>query len=131
MIELENGNACIPQHYLKYNHNIDTVEAIVADVEFSDNYPVFVCSDATDNSRKTNVYFEVGIIGFDNYCSQARQALQKIIYDCQWWLEPNLSAFAVISFFVIKLFQSLSCQILSLNFIGVKFPAVKGSRLLA
>jgi len=96
VVELGNGNACIPQHYLQYDHNLRSVEALVADIEYSDNYPIFVCSDGVNKNGEENVFLQVGIIGFDNYCPQAEQVLQKIVYGRRWRVEPSLPTSEVI-----------------------------------
>lgn len=58
---------CVPQHYLKYQHNLESVESIINDISYSDKYPIFVCNDLT------GLYLQVGVIGWDNYVSKENQ----------------------------------------------------------
>ncbi|MGL1921118.1 MAG: hypothetical protein OCD03_08825 [Hyphomicrobiales bacterium] len=90
VIGLSNGEQCIPQHYLKYKHTRKTAESIICDVEYSDEFPIFVCEDAT------GIYLQVGIIGHDNYGTQAHRAQPKITYGRKWRLEPQLPTSEII-----------------------------------
>lgn len=84
VIGLSNGELCIPQHYLKYEHTRKTAEAIICDVEYDEQFPIFVCEDAT------GIYLQVGIIGHDNYGNATHRAKPKITYGRKWRLEPQL-----------------------------------------
>lgn len=90
VIGLSNGEQCIPQHYLKYQHSRKTVESIVCDIEYSDQFPIFVCEDAT------GIYLQVGIIGHDNYGNQSHRAQPKIVYGRKWRVEPQLPTSEII-----------------------------------
>lgn len=83
-VSLGDGTACVPQHYLLYQHTLESVENIVVDIEFNPRFPVFVCED------DSGLYIQVGIIGYDNYRSIATQAKQKLVYGRKWRVEPQL-----------------------------------------
>ncbi|PCI86098.1 MAG: hypothetical protein COB24_10970 [Hyphomicrobiales bacterium] len=99
VIGLSNGEQCIPQHYLKYAHNRETVESIICDIEYSDQYPVFVCED------RAGIYLQVGIIGHDNYGNDAYRAQPKIVYGRKWRVEPQLPTSEIIQ----TAFLALKC----------------------
>ena len=84
VISLADGLSCVPQHYLRYAHTQDSVEALLGDIAYDPHYPVFVSTD------KGQIYIQIGIIGYDNYKSKARQAKLKIVFGRKWRVEPNL-----------------------------------------
>jgi len=59
--KLYDGSLCIPQHYLKYQHTLSSVQELVLKIDYCDRYPIFVSED------KQGIYLQVGIIGIDNY----------------------------------------------------------------
>lgn len=87
--QLSNGAQCIPQHYLKFNHNDKTVNQIIMDIEYDDRYPIFVCQD------QAGLYIQIGIIGFDNY-KLRKDNSQKIVYGRKWRVEPELPTSEII-----------------------------------
>ena len=89
-LTLRNGQSCIPQHYLQYDHNRETVEALIADVEFCDRYPIFVSEDAG------GIFLQIGVIGYDNYKSVSKQMAPKIVFGRKWRVEPNLPTSEII-----------------------------------
>lgn len=99
VIGLSNGEQCIPQHYLKYQHSRKTVELIICDVDYSDQYPIFVCED------ETGIYLQIGIIGHDNYGTENHRAQPKIVYGRKWRVEPQLPTSEIIQ----TAFLALKC----------------------
>ncbi len=97
-LTLRNGRSCIPQHYLQYSHTLASVEAVIAHIEFSDRYPIFVSKDAG------GLILQIGIIGFDNYRPTSKQAGPKIVFGRKWRIEPNLPTSEIIqtAFLAIK-----------------------------
>lgn len=91
-----NGQDCVPQHYLQYQHNIESVEALVFELEFDPHFPVFVCQD------NTGIYIQVGIIGVDNYLAKEQQKT-KIVYGRKWRVEPNLPTSEIIQTVLLAL----------------------------
>lgn len=78
-----NGEHCVPQHYLTYQHSLTSVEALVSQISFDPHFPIFVAKD------NTGLYLQIGIIGVDNYAAKPRQQT-KIVYGRKWRVEPNL-----------------------------------------
>jgi len=94
--ELADGRLCIPQHYLSYNHTLQSVEALVLDIEYDPRYPVFVSKEG-DNQSQTGLYIQVGIIGVDNYqATNNGEAETKIVYGRKWRVEPQLPSSEII-----------------------------------
>lgn len=95
---LANGCQCIPQHYLQFQHNYQSVSHIVSEISYSDRYPIFVCED------ESGIYLQVGVIGVDNY-RQSSSAELKIVYGRKWRVEPNLPSSEIIqtAFLAIKI----------------------------
>lgn len=97
-VSLWDGSFCVPQHYLLYEHTIDSVEKIILDIDFDSHYPVFACED------KTGIYIQIGIVGYDNYQLQEQQEKLKLVYGRKWRVEKNLPTAEIIQtvFLAIK-----------------------------
>lgn len=97
-IRLGNGEQCIPQHYLLFCHTRQSVEKLILDIDFSDNYPIFVCQDSS------GITIQIGVIGFDNFTPINAQKEQKIVYGRKWRVEPQLPTSEIIQtvFLAIK-----------------------------
>lgn len=97
-LTLRNGRSCIPQHYLQYSHSLESVEAVISDVSFSERYPIFVSEDAG------GVILQIGIVGLDNYRPASQQAGLKIVFGRKWRVEPNLPTSEILqtAFLAIK-----------------------------
>jgi len=93
---LENGMYCVPQHYLVYQHTLNSIEALMLSIEYSTRYPIFV------SEENDGIYLQVGIVGIDNYLNA--QQSQKIVYGRKWRVEPNLPTSEIIQtvFLAIK-----------------------------
>lgn len=87
---LGNGEQCIPQHYLLFSHTRESVEQIVLDIEYHENYLIFVCED------HSGIYIQIGIIGFDNYEPFDQRQQQKVVYGRKWRVEPQLPTSEII-----------------------------------
>jgi hypothetical protein len=98
-VVLDNGRACIPQHYLQFQHSLDSLENLVADINYSPRYPIFVCEE------KGQLYLQVGIVGFDNYDkTPCPSSPPKIVYGRKWRVELELPTSEIIqsAFLAIK-----------------------------
>lgn len=84
---LDDGRSCVPQHYLRYAHDLASTEAIVARVEYDQNYPIFVSTDSG------GIFIQIGVIGPDNYKADKRE---KIVFGRRWRVEPNLPTSEII-----------------------------------
>jgi hypothetical protein len=86
---LADGRFCIPQHYLSYQHSLQSVEQLLMDIDFDPRYPIFASQD------ETGIYVQVGIIGVDNYKS-SHGAQEKVVYGRKWRVEPQLPSSEII-----------------------------------
>ncbi|MEG3755902.1 hypothetical protein [Psychromonas arctica] len=97
---LSNGNYCIPQHYLTYEHTLASVEALICDIEYDPRYVVFAAQEAN------GLYIQVGVIGHDNYHkkSSPKKNEEKLLFGRKWRVEPELPTSEVIQsvFLAIK-----------------------------
>lgn len=87
--ELADGRLCIPQHYLSYQHSLQSVEQLLLDIDFDPRYPLFASQD------NSGIYVQVGIIGVDNYKSDYNNQ-EKIVYGRKWRVEPQLPTSEII-----------------------------------
>ena len=97
-IELSNGENCIPQHYLIFEHTLESVELIVLQVEFDRKYPIFVSQD------DQGLFIQVGVVGYDNFKPRSQQMERKIVYGRRWRVEQQLPTSEIIQtiFLAIK-----------------------------
>lgn len=93
--ELADGRFCVPQHYLSYQHTLQSVEQLLLDIDFDPRYPIFVSQDSSSNSP--SIYIQVGIIGTDNYkASNTVNSQDKIVYGRKWRIESQLPTSEII-----------------------------------
>jgi len=99
-VQLSNGDYCIPQHYLTYHHTLESVEALICDIEYDPRYIVFAAQE------QSGVYIQVGVIGHDNYYkkSPTKNNDLKLLFGRKWRVEPELPTSEVIQsvFLAIK-----------------------------
>ena len=86
VLQVQTGELCIPQHFLRYAHSRETVEAIVAQIDYDPRYPIFVSGEPGE------IYIQVGIVGPDNY----KDGADKLVYGRKWRVEPNLPTSEII-----------------------------------
>lgn len=90
VLPVPSGGRCIPQHYLRYAHSRESVEAVVADIAYDSHFPVFVSED------KGGTFIQIGIVGFDNYKAVPECGRPKIVFGRRWRVEPNLPTSEII-----------------------------------
>lgn len=97
---LSNGNYCIPQHYLTYHHTLQSVEALICDIEYDPRYVVFAAQE------KDEIYIQVGVVGHDNYHKKSSQKpkQEKLLFGRKWRVEKELPTSEIIQsvFLAIK-----------------------------
>lgn len=82
-VMLANGNTCIPQHYLRYRHNEDSLRAIVSDIHFDNSTLIFAAAD------HAGLYVQVGMIGRENYDRSNTRRARKLVYGRKWRIEAD------------------------------------------
>ena len=80
------SSQCIPQHFLRYEHSLETVEALAAGISYDQRYPIFVSQDGA------GIFIQIGIVGPDNY----KAVQDKLVYGRRWRVEPNLPTSEII-----------------------------------
>jgi len=116
-IRLKSGRTCVPQHFLTYDHDRASIEAVLADIDYDPRYLLFVSEDGSVP------YIQVGIVGYDNYKSKAKQTSQKIVFGRRWRVEPNLPTSEIIQtcFLAIKKAREHEIrELLSISWTGHK-----------
>lgn len=93
--ELTDGRFCIPQHYLSYQHSLQSVEQLLLDIDFDPRYPVFVSQADSDLDTNIGIYVQVGIVGADNY-KPNDHGQKKVVYGRKWRVEPQLPSSEII-----------------------------------
>ena len=88
-IALDNGERCIPQHHLLYSQSVETVSAILSEIEALDDMLLFCGSDAS------GLYLQVGVIGHDTY-DRAPERPLRIVYGRKWRIESYTPSSEVI-----------------------------------
>ncbi len=99
VVKLSNGEYCIPQHYLTYHHTIESVEALICDIDYDPRYVVFAAQELGC------IYIQVGVVGHDNYASSTQKKDQlKLLFGRKWRVEPELPTSEIIQsvFLAIK-----------------------------
>lgn len=91
--KLADGRFCIPQHYLSYQHTLQSVEQILLDIDCDPRYPIFASQESSN--ADDSIYIQVGIIGVDNYKEKQNQQ-EKIVYGRKWRVEPQLPTSEII-----------------------------------
>jgi len=98
IVKLNNGEYCIPQHYLTYHHTLQSVEALICDIEYDPRYVVFAAQEAS------GIYIQVGVVGHDNYKKAGNNAQLKLLFGRKWRVESELCTSEIIQtvFLAIK-----------------------------
>ena len=97
-VQLSNGDYCTPQHYLTYHHTLQSVEALICDIDYDERYAVFAAHEAS------GIYIQVGVIGHDNYDKSSKKNKLKLLFGRKWRVEPELCTSEIIQtvFLAIK-----------------------------
>jgi len=104
-VVLDDGTNCIPQHYLSYQHTKQSVENIVAHIDFDPKFILFVDED------QASIFIQVGIIGKDNYINAKQQEAEKIVYGRRWRVEPQLPSSEIIQTALLALTKAREHEI--------------------
>lgn len=102
LVKLSNGEYCIPQHYLTYHHTLQSVEALICEIDYDSRYVVFAAEESGC------VYIQVGVIGPDNYAKHGYGETPvkqlKLLFGRKWRVEPELPTSEIIQsiFLAIK-----------------------------
>lgn len=79
-VELDNGQRCIPQHYLLYRQTVGSVSEILHDIEPIEDVMLFCGHD------EGGLYLQAGMLGPDNYRRTVEQQ-RRLVYGRKWRIE--------------------------------------------
>lgn len=101
LVQLSNGEYCIPQHYLTYHHTLQSVEALICAIDYDPRYVVFAAQESGC------IYIQVGVVGPDNYAKggySGSDSQLKLLFGRKWRVEPELPTSEIIQsvFLAIK-----------------------------
>jgi hypothetical protein len=98
IVELPNGNTAIPQHYLRFEHTLDSIQHIISQIGLLPLTPIFA------DSANGGCYIQVGIIGKENYDKNSASLPKKIVYGRKWRIEPSTPTSEIIqtAFLAVK-----------------------------
>lgn len=89
-VELPNGYVGIPQHYLRYQQTLNSVRALLADIQFDDKTLLFAGQD------NQGLYLQVGMIGRENYDRGQQVRPHKLVYGRKWRIDSDTPTSEVI-----------------------------------
>jgi hypothetical protein len=97
-IQLMNGESCIPQHYLQFEQTVESVSAILNDIESVNDILLFCGRD------ESGLYLQAGSIGSDNYKRKGDTGDRRIVYGRRWRIDTYIPTSEVIqtAFLAIK-----------------------------
>jgi hypothetical protein len=97
-IRLANGKYCIPQHYLQYAQTVESVSAILNDIEAVADILLFCGQD------EFGLYLQAGSVGHDNYKRKGEPGKRRIVYGRRWRIDTYIPSSEVVqtAFLAIK-----------------------------
>lgn len=82
-LQLTNGQRVIPQHYLQFEQNLQSLREILSDIEGLPLMPLFADEDGK------GLYLQVGMIGRENYERGHAVRPQKLVYGRKWRIDSD------------------------------------------
>lgn len=97
-VQLVNGKYHIPQHYLQYEQTVESVSAILNDIEAVSDILLFCGQD------ECGLYLQAGSVGPDNYKRKDEAGDRRIVYGRRWRIDTYIPTSEVIqtAFLAIK-----------------------------
>ncbi|MGZ5198703.1 MAG: hypothetical protein ACXWC4_02950 [Telluria sp.] len=97
-VQLMNGGSCIPQHYLQYEQTVESVSAILNDIQAVSDILLFCGQD------ECGLYLQAGSVGHDNYKRKGEAGNRRIVYGRRWRIDTYIPTSEVIqtAFLAIK-----------------------------
>ncbi|MBE9609533.1 hypothetical protein [Chitinilyticum piscinae] len=83
VVELDNGEQCIPQHYLRYRHMLASISQLAGQVEFDAHTLLFAGED------HGGMYVQAGLIGRENYDRSNALRARKLVYGRKWRIDAD------------------------------------------
>ncbi|HAS8439902.1 TPA: hypothetical protein I7740_04255 [Vibrio vulnificus] len=83
LIDAGGGQSHLPQHYVTYHHNLDSVRTVLSKITFTDDVLLFAATD------HLGLYLQVGVIGHENYQKPDTLYPPKIVYGRKWRIDAD------------------------------------------
>lgn len=81
IVQLSNASWVVPQHFLRYQHTLESVNETLDKIEFSTHFRVLAAK------QNEQIYLQVAILSPDNYRSTKAK---KLLFGRRWFVEENL-----------------------------------------
>ncbi|MEH6395606.1 hypothetical protein [Pseudoalteromonas sp.] len=81
IVQLSNASWVVPQHFLRYQHTLESVNKTLDNIEFSTHFRVLAAK------QNEQIYLQVAILSPDNYRSTKAK---KLLFGRRWFVEENL-----------------------------------------
>lgn len=82
-VRLAHGQVHIPQHYLSYRHNVQSLAEVISDIQFDAHTLLFAAQD------QHGMYVQVGLLGRENYERTAQLRPRKLVYGRKWRIDAD------------------------------------------
>ena len=89
-VQLSNGNKAMPQHYLSYQQDLNSVSYLLSQINGLDNMLLFADED------NQGLFIQVGMIGRENYDRNDQLRQEKLVYGRRWRIEENVPSSEII-----------------------------------
>ncbi|MFC3120007.1 hypothetical protein [Agaribacter flavus] len=83
IINISKNQPHLPQHYITYEHDVDSVRTLLSKITFDDDVLLFSAID------HQGLYIQVGIIGHENYRNPNIDYPPKIVYGRKWRIDSD------------------------------------------
>lgn len=113
-VKLSNGTICVPQHYLTYQHTLESVESLICSIHYDPRYLVFAAQE------NDSIYIQVGVIGHDNYKKHTHGDETKLLFGRKWRVEPELPTSEIIQSVFLAIKKSREHEVRELYKMAIK-----------
>lgn len=87
LVQLNNDNWIVPQHFLRYKHTLQSVNQVLENINFSAHFRVLAAQ------KGEQIYLQVAVLSPDNYKTSSYQGdgnAKKLLFGRRWIVEENL-----------------------------------------
>lgn len=90
LVDAGGGQPHLPQHYMTYHHNLESVSLILSKIDFAEDVLLFAAND------HQGLYLQVGVIGHENYKKPNISYPHKIVYGRKWRIDSDTPSSEII-----------------------------------
>jgi len=114
LIDAGGSRSHIPQHYVTYHHDMESLSTILSQIVFSEDVLLFASGD------EQGMYIQIGIIGQENYQQPGRQYPPKIVYGRKWRIDADTPTSEIIQTAMLAIKKALEHEVREL--LTLKIP---------